>query len=278
VLSKVSVVVENASMRCGLTLPIFDGLADPRVLAELAATAEAAGWDGVFVWDHVRYRAPVVAATDPWIALAAIAARTERITIGPMVTPLARRRPQIVARQVVALDHLSGGRMVLGVGLGLDTSGEEFVRFGEETDPRQRAAMLDEGLDLLVALLSGEQVDHRGRHYTATGVRFLPKPVRGRLPVWVAARWPNRRPLRRAVRYDGVFAIDLTAAELPELIALVKSERPSGDFEVVVHDVVGADPQPWAAAGATWLLTTFDPFSIDVEKMRAVITQGPPPG
>ena len=130
-------------MRAGLTLPIFDGLADPRLLADLAATAEQAGWDGVFVWDHVVYRSPVRAATDPWIATAAMAARTERVALGPMVTPLARRRPQVVARQAVALDHLSGGRLVLGVGLGLDRSGGELSRFGEELDDRRRAAMLD---------------------------------------------------------------------------------------------------------------------------------------
>lgn len=264
-------------MRFGLTVPPFDQLADPRTLAELAGLAEDSGWDGFFVWDHVRYRAPVQAATDPWISLAAIALRTQRITIGAMVTPLARRRPQIVARQVVALDQLSGGRVVLGVGLGLDTSGEEFVRFGEETDPRRRAEMLDEALDLLVSLLSGQPVDHHGAHYTAADVTFLPTPVSGSLPIWVAARWPNRRPLRRAARFDGVFAIDLTPAQLPELIAALGAERDStaGAFEVVVHDGVGADPGPWADAGATWLLTTFDAFRAAPRQIRDVITAGP---
>jgi alkanesulfonate monooxygenase SsuD/methylene tetrahydromethanopterin reductase-like flavin-dependent oxidoreductase (luciferase family) len=262
-------------------LPIFDALADPRVLADLAELAEDSGWDGFFVWDHVRYRAPVEAATDPWISLAAIAARTQRITIGPMVTPLARRRPHIVARQIVALDQLSNGRVVLGVGLGLDASGEEFVRFGEETDPRRRAEMLDEALEILVALLSGESVDHRGAHYTAGDVRFLPTPVRGRVPIWVAARWPHRRPLRRAARHDGVFAIDLEAAQLPELIAALASVRASvrasdtQQLEVVVHDVPGADANAWAAAGATWMLTTFSAFGTDPRQIRDVIARGP---
>ena len=143
-----------AAVRRGLSLPIFDELADPATLAALAVRAEQRGWDGVFLWDHVIYRAPVTAATDPWIALAAIAAATERIELGPMVTPLARRRPWIVARQAVALDQLSGGRFVLGVGLGLDSSGGELSRFGEQTDDRARAAMLDEGLDVLTGLLS----------------------------------------------------------------------------------------------------------------------------
>src|SRR4051812_47040547 len=192
-------------MRFGLTLPPFDGLADPGLLADLAVAAEAAGWDGVFVWDHVRYRAPVRAATDPWIALAAIAVRTERIALGPMVTPLARRRPHIVARQLVAIDQLSAGRVVLRAGLGPDRSGEEFARFGEQPDLAIRAAMLDEALDVITALLGGEPVDHHGTHYTATDVTFLPRPVRGHIPVWIAARWPNPRPLQRAARYDGLY-------------------------------------------------------------------------
>ena len=263
-------------MRFGLTLPIFDRLADPRLLAELAQAAEAAGWDGFFVWDHVRYRAPITAATDPWIALAAIATATERVTIGPMVTPLARRRPQIVARQAVALDHLTGGRLVLGVGLGLDASGEEFARFGEETDIRKRGQMYDEALDLLVALLSGENVNHHGSNYTVEDVQFLPRPVRGNLPIWVAARWPNQRPLRRAARFDGVFAIDLTPAELTDALAVINNERETDtSYDVVVHDQAGAQASAWAAAGATWLLTTFDPFTADPAAIRSVIDSGP---
>src|SRR6476660_192617 len=126
-------------LRRGLFLPIFGELASPTVLAALAAEAEAAGWDGVFVWDHIDYRPPVTHVTDPWIALAAIALATERITIGPMVTPLARRRPHVVARQIAAIDSLASGRFVVGAGLGMDTSGGEFSRFGEPTDDRLRA-------------------------------------------------------------------------------------------------------------------------------------------
>jgi alkanesulfonate monooxygenase SsuD/methylene tetrahydromethanopterin reductase-like flavin-dependent oxidoreductase (luciferase family) len=269
-------------MRFGLTLPIFDRLADPALLAELANEAEAAGWDAVFVWDHLRYRSPAHAVTDPWIAIAAMASRTDRVLLGPMVTPLARRRPQVVARQLVALDHLSNGRIVFGAGLGLDSSGEEFARFGEETDPRRRAEMLDEGLGLLGALLSGDEVDHHGDHYTAAGVRFLPTPVQQRLPIWVAARWPNRRPLRRAAKYDGAFIIDITPPDLPAAISAIEAAsvdvgRPAGlgGYDVVVQGVPGADPKPWAAAGATWLLTSFDPFTVDADEVRAAIAHGP---
>ena len=261
-------------MQRGLTVPIFDRLADPTLLAELAVDAEEAGWDGFFVWDHVRYRAPVQAVTDPWIALAAIAARTQRVQIGPMVTPLARRRPQIVARQVVALDQLSRGRVVLGVGLGLDASGEEFVRFGEQTDVRDRATMFDEALELVGALLSGSPVDHHGRHYTAADVRFLPTPTRGKLPIWVAARWPHRAPLRRAARYDGVFVIDLEPRQLPEVLAALGPER-SESFDIVVHDRPESDPRRWADVGASWLLTTFDAFSAEPDAVRRVISRGP---
>jgi alkanesulfonate monooxygenase SsuD/methylene tetrahydromethanopterin reductase-like flavin-dependent oxidoreductase (luciferase family) len=264
-------------MRFGLSLPIFDQLADPILLAELAESAEAAGWDGVFIWDHLRYRAPATSATDPWIALAAMAARTERVLLGPMVTPLARRRPQVVARQVVALDHLSGGRVVLGVGVGQDTSGEEYVGFGEAIDTRRRADMLDEGLDVLTGLLSGERVDHHGEFYTATDTQFLPTPVQPHLPIWVAARWPNPRPLRRAARYDGVYAIDLTPSDLPQLIERVAASR-DGDrvgFDVVVHRRANEAATPWADGGATWLLTTFDPFAVTAAAARAVIAEGP---
>jgi alkanesulfonate monooxygenase SsuD/methylene tetrahydromethanopterin reductase-like flavin-dependent oxidoreductase (luciferase family) len=264
-------------MRRGLTLPIFDQLAEPRLLADLASAAEQAGWDAVFVWDHVRYRAPVEAATDPWIAMAAMAMQTERIRLGPMVTPLARRRPQIVARQIVALDHLSNGRMVLGVGLGLDSSGDEFARFGEEPNIRRRAETLDEGLELLTGLLSGEEVVHRGEHFMASGVRFLPTPVHGHLPIWVAAVWPNRRPLSRAARHDGVFVIEVTPAELPEAIAVIEAERPAGlaGFDIVAHAMADADPQEWADAGATWLLTRFDQFTVTPDEVREVIARGP---
>jgi alkanesulfonate monooxygenase SsuD/methylene tetrahydromethanopterin reductase-like flavin-dependent oxidoreductase (luciferase family) len=231
----------------------------------------------VFVWDHVRYREPVESATDPWIAMAAMATATQRIRLGPMVTPLARRRPQIVARQLVALDHLSGGRMVLGVGLGLDGSGEELLRFGEELDIGVRAEQLDEALALLHELLSGDEVHHRGPHFTADGVRFQPIPVQGHLPVWVGARWPNQRPLRRAAREDGLFLIDATPDDLAEAVAQVAAHRPGGvhGYEVVAQAPAGSAPGPWAAAGATWLLTAFDPFTVDATEVRAAIRQPP---
>ena len=150
-----------APMRSGLFVPIFDQLADPALVARLSAEAEDAGWNGFFVWDHVRWREPILEVADAWITLAAIAAATRAIRLGPMVTPLARRRPVKVARETVTLDQLSGGRLTLGVGLGSDRSGNELSITGEELDDRRRARMLDEALEILTAAWSGEPVHHR---------------------------------------------------------------------------------------------------------------------
>jgi alkanesulfonate monooxygenase SsuD/methylene tetrahydromethanopterin reductase-like flavin-dependent oxidoreductase (luciferase family) len=224
----------------------FDELSEPRLVAELATRAERAGWDGFFVWDHLTYRAPVEAVADPWVTLAAVATATRRLALGPMITPLPRRRPHKLARETVTLDRLSGGRLVLGVGIGSERSGEfDRDRFGEEDDPRTRGRLLDEGLERLKAYWDGE---------------FRPRPVE-RIPVWVAATWPNRRPLRRAARFDGLFPVNLPGPEaLAELAAEVEALR-SGDgaFDLVVSNPPGEDPGPWEAAGATWCLTGFGP-------------------
>src|SRR5215218_9506128 len=191
-------------MRSGLWLPLFEELADPRVVARLAADAEESGWNGVFVWDQLRWREPIKQVADPWITLAAIAAATEEVMLGPMVTPLARRRPAKVARETATLDRLSGGRLILGVGLGGDQFAGEFSKTGEQVDDRARGQMLDEALAILVAAWSGEPVNHRGKHYLINDVQFLPRPVqRPRIPVWAAAFPHNLKPLRRAARYDG---------------------------------------------------------------------------
>jgi alkanesulfonate monooxygenase SsuD/methylene tetrahydromethanopterin reductase-like flavin-dependent oxidoreductase (luciferase family) len=263
-------------MRTGIFLPPFDGAADPRFLTALAADAEANGWDGFFLWDHVMYRPPVEEVADPWIAMAAIAMATERVRFGALVTPLARRRPQIVARQAATLDHLSGGRLVLGVGLGLDRSGRELSAFGEEGDDRTRAAMLDEALEVITDLWSGEPVRHQGEHYLVDDATFLPPPVqRPRIPVWVGARWPYRRPLRRAARWDGLFAIDFGGPQdLAEALHEIRAAR--GDlegFDVVCTGAAGDDPRPWADAGATWWLV--DPFSTDPDVLRGIVAARP---
>ena len=251
--------------RQGIFVAPFEELSEPRVVMELAERAEQRGWDGFFLWDHVAYRAPVRALADPWVTLSAIAVATERMTIGPLVTPLPRRRPHQLARETTTLDRLSGGRLVLGVGLGSDRTGEfDPERFGEEGDPRARARLLDDGLERLDAYWRGE---------------FEPRPVQTpRIPVWVASRWPNRRPLRRAARWDGLFPIDLPGPdELAELVAEVDELRggeSASGYEIVVENPPGTDPAPWVAAGATWCLTSFGPQPALAEVRAAIDVRG----
>jgi alkanesulfonate monooxygenase SsuD/methylene tetrahydromethanopterin reductase-like flavin-dependent oxidoreductase (luciferase family) len=270
-------------MRSGLFLPLFDALADPGVVARLCAEAEEAGWHGVFVWDNLRYVEPVVEVADPWITLTAIATATERMRFGPMVTPLARRRPAKVARETATLDHLSSGRLTLGVGLGSDQFASEWSMTGEELDDRRRARMLDESLEILAAAWSGEPVHHRSDHYTVDGIRFLPRPVqRPGVPVWVAGYYGKPRPLHRAARYQGFFPLGVDHPEqLAEIVAALAARRgPAGGdvaepYAVVIALEPGEDPAPYAAAGATWWLVAFPWDAPSVDQVRAVIRDGP---
>jgi alkanesulfonate monooxygenase SsuD/methylene tetrahydromethanopterin reductase-like flavin-dependent oxidoreductase (luciferase family) len=244
-----------------IDIPPFGELADPRVLAELAAAAEERGWDGFFVWDHILHRSPAKAIADPWIALAAVACATSTVRIGPMVTPLARRRVQKLAKETVTLDLLSSGRLTLGVGLGSSRNGE-FEPFGEEGDPRERAKLLDNGLTDLTRYWSGE---------------LEPVPVQQpRIPVWVAGEWPNRRPLERALRWDGYFPTGVPSPDaLAEVTAKIGSARPEGaPFDVVVDVPPDADAGPWERAGATWALTDFG-LAPSRSTVLAVINNGP---
>lgn len=266
-------------MRSALWLPLFDELAEPAVVAGLAAEAEAAGWHGLFVWDHLRWRAPVTRAADPWITLAAIAAATERLRLGPMVTPLARRRPTKVARETATLDRLSAGRLTLGVGLGSDRFAGEFSATGEELDDRRRGQLLDESLEILTAAWSGETVHHHGRHYTVDGVSFLPRPVqRPGVPVWAAGFPGNVKPLRRAARCDGFFPVNLEHPDqLVEAVATITDRRApaTAPYDIAVGLPPGADPAPYVQAGATWWLAEFDPETVSVEEVRGVLHDGP---
>ncbi len=233
----------------------------------------------------MAWREPVVDVADPQITLAAIATATERIRLGPMVTPLARRRPVKVARQTATLDRLSGGRLTLGVGLGSDEFGGEYSRTGEELDDRVRARMLDESLEILQAAWSGEPVRHLGEHYSIAGMRFLPRPVqRPGVPVWVAGFCGRQKPLRRAARHDGFFPVNLEhpdqAAEIvSELAALqaVAGKTPGDSYDVVAALPPGTDPVPYAAAGATWWLVEFPWDAISTDLVRGVIRDGPAP-
>jgi alkanesulfonate monooxygenase SsuD/methylene tetrahydromethanopterin reductase-like flavin-dependent oxidoreductase (luciferase family) len=248
-------------MKQGIDVAPFGELADPRLLADLAAAAEERHWDGFFVWDHIVYREPVRAVVDPWVALAAVACATSRIRIGPLVTPLSRRRVHKVARETVAVDLLSSGRLTLGVGLGSARNGE-LEPFGEVTDPRERARLLDQGLEQMVRYWAGE---------------FEPVPVQQpRIPVWVAGEWPHRRPVLRAVQWDGLFPIGLPSpGALAELAGEVRGLRHTEDpFDLIVALPPGEDPDPWARAGATWVVTDFGIQPTEAQ-VREVIEAGP---
>jgi alkanesulfonate monooxygenase SsuD/methylene tetrahydromethanopterin reductase-like flavin-dependent oxidoreductase (luciferase family) len=293
-------------MQFGIYVPNFGAYGDPHNLLILASEAEAAGWDGFFLWDHLLlYRHADIPVVDAWIALAAIAARTERMRLGPMITPAARRRPWKLAREVVSLDHLSRGRAILGVGLGAPADAE-FQYFGEDPTDRVRARKLDEALGILDGLERGESFQHQGEYFHIEDVLFLPRPVQTpRVPIWVAGFWPNKAPLRRAARWDGVFPLKpppvppvglspssitwstmwLTPAELRECMTVVRQHRTTeGHFDLVAS---GATPvnerakaQEVVAAfqetGATWWLEWLDEQRGTFAQMREHIRKGPP--
>jgi alkanesulfonate monooxygenase SsuD/methylene tetrahydromethanopterin reductase-like flavin-dependent oxidoreductase (luciferase family) len=210
-----------------------------------------------------------------WVQLAAVAMATERIRIGPMVTPIVRRRPQKLAREAVTLDHLSRGRLTLGLGLGVDTGGE-LTSFGELVDAKARGDALDEGAALLRELWSGDEVHHRGTHFTADGVRFLPRPVQSpSIPIWMAARGSARRPVRRAAGYDGLFPIEVDADGLGRMLDVVAAERGSLDgFDVAVLAHPGVDLPAMEALGATWAMWSFLPGETVAEILPFVL-RGP---
>jgi len=252
-----------AGVQHGISIPNF---ADPVRLVEVARVAEASGWDGFFLWDHLvidRDAPPPI--SEPWTVLAAAAMATTRVRLGTMVTPVARRRPWVLARQVTTVDHLSGGRAVLGVGLGVPPDAE-YATFGESPAPRRHAELLDEGLEVMNALWSGEPVRHSGARYEVSRARFLPRPVQQpRVPVWSAAALPARAGVQRAARWDGVAPIfsdghdfrPVTPAEVADIVDEIADRRAaSTPFDVVVW-AVAPDAElrgAYERAGATWLI------------------------
>jgi alkanesulfonate monooxygenase SsuD/methylene tetrahydromethanopterin reductase-like flavin-dependent oxidoreductase (luciferase family) len=263
-----------ARVRYAVSIPPF---ADPAELVDLAVAADEAGWDAVLVWDHLRF---IVAygldIHDPWTLLAAMAVRTTRVRLGTCVTPLSRRRPHVLAKQIVTLDHLSGGRSVLGVGLG-EPADADFADFGEHDDPVVRAARLDEGVRLVARLVSGERVDHDGEHFQVHA-EMLPAAVqRPRPPIFVAGIAPHRRPLERALRWDGFFPIGHEALLGPDEIAryLDGVERPAG-WELYAALTDTHAPAEFEAVGASWLVQGAWPTGDWVAELRQRIVAGPP--
>jgi len=271
-------------MKYGFVLPFGDA----RTAAELAHIAESEGWDGFFMWEAVW-------GIDPWVGLAAAAMRTERIRLGTMLTPLPIRKPWKLASETATLDNLSGGRLILSVGLGAayDTG---FARFGEETDRKIRAEKLDEGLAVLTGLWGGQPFAFEGKHYRVEPTDFMPPPApvqQPRIPIWVVGAYPRAKSMRRALRYDGLLPMFLdqdgkmlqsTPEQMRRLVNDVWQERGSdAPYDVVWEGMTpGADGsaaaamvQPWIDAGITWWIEA-NWETRDSSAVLDRIRQGPP--
>ncbi|MBA2375753.1 MAG: LLM class flavin-dependent oxidoreductase [Rubrobacteraceae bacterium] len=268
---------------------------DPVTVADLAREVEEAGWDGAFYWDGICVGA--FDTYDPWVVMAAMAMRTSRVRIGAMLTPPARRRPWKLARETTTLDRLSGGRLVLPVGLGATDDGG-FSKVGEPTDKKARAEILDESLEILTGLWSGEPFSYEGNYHRVEEMTFLPKPVQTpRIPVWVVGAWPSKKSMNRALRYDGLLAY--TTYRTPghvepedvrgmrEYVAERRGGKPFDTLEtfdiVMEGETPGGDPDrasemvaPFAEAGITWWMESPWTPPNDPDTLRERIRNGPP--
>jgi alkanesulfonate monooxygenase SsuD/methylene tetrahydromethanopterin reductase-like flavin-dependent oxidoreductase (luciferase family) len=276
------------AVRYAVGLPNVGEFGDPRILVELGVAAEEHGWDAVYVWDHLLFHHPDWPVANPTVVVSALAARTSRIRLGVLMTALPRRRVQTVARETASLDVLSGGRLLFGAALG--SIDAEYSAFGEEPDLRVRAARLDESLDTLTALWSGELVSRRGTHLVADGVRMLPTPVqRPRIPIWCAGKWPTRAGFRRAARWDGAMPTftypntePVPVADFADVVEFLRRERGDLDgFDIALEGATTAANaaevvEPYAAAGLTWWVEAFGWWRGGVAEARTRIAAGPP--
>jgi hypothetical protein len=266
---------------------------DASSTSELAREAEAAGWDGVFIADAIDIsmgkNSPPLPWFDPWVVLAAVAMRTERIRFGTIITAVPRRRPWKLARETTTLDHLSNGRLILGVGLGAAENDGGFYKVGEATDLKIRAQLLDESLAILNGLWSGKPFSFTGDHYKVQEMTMLPTPAQSpRIPVWVPGVWTKEKSMQRALRWDGIIPQKyksmerLTASEVAELKKFVDDHRPqTTKFDIIVGGTTpggnrkkaAATVRSFAEAGATWWLES---AMMSSDKMSKRIKQGPP--
>jgi probable F420-dependent oxidoreductase len=269
-------------MRFGVNIAILGDLAEPSQVVRLAQAAEAAGWESLFVWDHLAFVWDTPAA-DPWVTLAAVAQATSRLRLGTAVTPLARHRPWMLAQQVATLDRLSGGRVVLGAGLGGVPA--EFEAFGEESSAPLLAERVDESLAVLSALWSGEPVRHSGRHYRVDGVTLAPLPVqRPRVPVWIGGN--SRAALRRAARWDGwskagdddQARMTVSPEQLAADVAFLRDQGGTGEVALIGSSRPGDRTMTgqYAEAGATWWLEHLHGRRGSYDELLARIDAGPP--
>jgi alkanesulfonate monooxygenase SsuD/methylene tetrahydromethanopterin reductase-like flavin-dependent oxidoreductase (luciferase family) len=260
-------------VKFGLLSSNIGSYSEPRTAVRVAQAAERAGWDAYLIWDHLAFVWDKPAA-DPWVTLGAVASSTERILIGTGVTPVARRRPQVVAHQLATLDRLAPGRVIFGAGLGGGHG--EFERFGEDEDARVRAELLDEGLEVIRSLLSGERVEHRGKHFTVDGVTLRPAPEH--VPIWIGGMSVKARA--RAARYDGWFADTASPSELtttPEELAAMLEGSSFGDVAVMGYSKPGESElhDAYAEAGATWWIEQIHDGRGDLETILARVGAGP---
>jgi len=279
-------------MKFAIYIPNFGEDMGIQDFVRLAQEAEAAGWDGFFIWDHILAdKRKKLRLVDPWITLAAIAAKTERIRIGTTITPIPRRRPWKLARETVSLDHLSNGRLILGVGIGFPPDAE-YTQFGEDGDERTRAAKLDEGLAILTGLWTGQPFRYDGAHYHLARTTFLPPALQSpRIPIWVGGMWPNKAPFRRAAQWDGVIPLTTHGLVLPETLETIRAYIQQRRTTNQPYDValIGHTPgdRPKKAAqhvaayiekGATWWLESLyaGPRRLLAGRLKR-IQQGPPP-
>jgi alkanesulfonate monooxygenase SsuD/methylene tetrahydromethanopterin reductase-like flavin-dependent oxidoreductase (luciferase family) len=252
-------------MKFGLDIPIKNEFSNPHTLIETAIEAENAGWDGLFLWDtYYDTNTNLNSILDPWIAISAIAAKTENIKLGLLVTPLARRRPWKVAKEMVTLDHLSKGRMIFGVGLGFGE--KDFIPFGESFNVFERAEKLDESLEIITKLWSGEEFSYEGKHFNLKNVQFLPSPFqKPRIPIWTGGLWPNKKPMRRASKYDGVYLGTASGEKMNTKILkeagdyILKHRNNKSDFDIAVYGITPMDRdeshkivEEFKSNGATW--------------------------
>lgn len=251
----------------------------------LAKRGEECGWEGFFIWDHVFLPwAPDQAVLDPWIVLSAIATQTNNMTIGTTVTPLPRRRPTVIAREAITLDRLSSGQFILGVGLG---GTAELKALGDEEDPKTRGEMLDESLLILKGLWSGKPFTFDGKHFQITEpVTFKPE---GKIKIWCGGNWPNKRPFRRAAKYDGIFPLKVGSdpsiypQDMREIMSYIGKYRKSLDaFDWVKSIYTIGDKEhdayihEFIDMGVNWLLEAFWPARCGLKEIQKRIEQGPP--
>ena len=260
---------------------------DPQDYIDLAILSENNGWDGFFLWDHVFLSSnKPLPFLDPWIILSAVAVKTKRIKLGTTITPLARRRPWIVAKQVSTLDCLSKGRMILGVGLGIDA---DFSNFGENTDRLIRSEKLDESLHILKGLWGNKPFSFKGKFFNIKEVEFFPKPFQDKIPIWVGGTWPIKKPFQRAAQYDGVFPLapgeeSLSPNDYKEIIKYIKQFRSSLDSYDIIKSIYSTgikEEDGWINdylnIGITWFVEAIWPGrDSSLDNIKKIISRGPP--